>query len=145
MTSWMPSWAAAFRATPACGICPGDMMVQLTAWEVTALLVGEYTPEDVREGAEFAIADGIIALSDTEEAEKQKRFLRVRKMRGTSFQDGAHYFEIGVAGIRLYPRLAPLIVGESALPAGRAGRTNGGLGAWGGGGLGATAASLLSV
>src|SRR5207237_443843 len=77
----------AFRAFTA------DVAVQLTAWEVTALLVGEYTPEDVREGAEFAIADGIIYLYGMEEAEKQKRFLRVLKMRGTSFVAGAHFFE----------------------------------------------------
>src|SRR5436190_7487662 len=54
-----------------------DVVVQLTAWEVTALLVGAYTPQDVQQGAEFAIADGIIDLSDTVEAAKQKRFLRV--------------------------------------------------------------------
>src|SRR5438270_2649456 len=61
-----------------------DVVVQLTTWEVTALLVEAYTPENVQQGAEFAIADGIIDLSDTAEAEKQKRFLRVLKMRGTS-------------------------------------------------------------
>src|SRR5919204_3469362 len=88
-----------------------DVVVQLTAWEVTALLVGEYTPEDVREGAEFAIADGIIYLSGREEVEKQKRCLRVLKMRGTAFLDGEHFFEISAAGITPYPPPPPPPVG----------------------------------
>src|SRR5918911_874224 len=94
-----------------------DVVVQLTTWEATALLVGEYTLEDVREGAEFAIADGIIYLYGLEEVEKQERFLRVLKMRGTSVLDGEHFFQIDTAGITLYPRLAPSAVGEAALPA----------------------------
>src|SRR5205085_10868205 len=97
-----------------------DVVVQLTAGAVTALLVGEYTPEDVREGAEFAIADGIIYLSDTEQAEKQKRLLQVLKMRGTAFLDGEHFFEIGTAGITLYAPLVPSPVGAHALPPGGA-------------------------
>ena len=128
----------AFRAFTA------DVVIQLTAWEVTALLVGEYTPEDVREGAEFAIADGIIYLSGREEAEKQKRFLRVLKMRGTAFLDGEHFFEIGAAGITLYPRLVPALVGEYALPAGRAGSTIAGLREMLGGGLVTSTATLIS-
>src|SRR5918911_5370622 len=121
-----------------------DVVVQLTTWEATALLVGEYTPEDVREGAEFAIADGIIYLSGREEAEKQKRFLRVLKMRGTAFLDGDHFFEIGAAGIALYPRLLPTLVGAYALPAGRAGSTIAGLREMLGGGLVTSTATLIS-
>jgi circadian clock protein KaiC len=120
-----------------------DVVVQLTAWEVTTLLVGAYTPEDVQQGAEFAIADGIIYLSDTEEAVKQKRFLRVLKMRGTAFLDGNHFFEIGAAGISLYPRLVPALVGEYALPAGRAGSTIAGLRELLGGGLLPSTATLI--
>jgi circadian clock protein KaiC len=128
---------AAFRAFTI------DMVVQLAAWEVTALLVGEYTPEDVREGAEFAIADGIIDLSDTEEAEKQKRFLRVLKMRGAAFLDGEHVFEINAAGITLYPRLVPAPGGADALPAGRAGSAIAGLRELLGGGLLPSTATLI--
>ncbi len=36
-----------------------DLAIRLSAWEVTSLLLGEYSAEDVREGPEFAIADGI--------------------------------------------------------------------------------------
>jgi circadian clock protein KaiC len=120
-----------------------DVVVQLTAWEVTALLVGAYTPEDVQQGVEFAIADGIIDLSATAEAEKQKRFLRVLKMRGTSVLDGEHFFEIGAAGITLYPRLAPMMVGGPALPARRAGSTIAGLRELLGGGLLPSTATLI--
>ncbi|HKO24696.1 MAG TPA: ATPase domain-containing protein [Chloroflexota bacterium] len=120
-----------------------DVVIQLTAWEVTALLVGAYKPQDVQQGAEFAIADGIIDLSDTVEAEKQKRFLRVLKMRGTSVLDGEHVFEIGAAGITVYPRLAPTMVGEPALGAGRAGSTIAGLRELLGGGLLPSTATLI--
>src|SRR5205085_3552987 len=143
-----------------------DVVVQLTTWEATALLVGEYTPEDVREGAEFAIADGIIYLYGLEEAEKQARFLRVLKMRGTSFLEGEHLFEIDAAGITLYPRLAPAVWGEDAstfafgakeadraspdrpdggeaVPAGRAGSTIAGLREMLGGGLVTSTATLI--
>jgi circadian clock protein KaiC len=120
-----------------------DVVVQLTTWEATALLVGEYTLEDVREGAEFAIADGIIYLYGLEEAEKQERFLRVLKMRGTSFLDGEHFFQIDAAGITLYPRLAPSVVGEAALPVGRVGSTIAGLREMLGGGLATSTATVI--
>jgi circadian clock protein KaiC len=120
-----------------------DAVVQLAAWEVTALLVGAYTPEDVQQGAEFAIADGIIDLSGREEAEKQKRFLRVLKMRGTAFLDGEHFFEIGAAGITLYPRLVPVLADAYALPARRAGSTIAGLRELLGGGLLPSTATLI--
>jgi circadian clock protein KaiC len=84
-----------------------DVVVQLTTWEATALLVGEYTPEAVREGAEFAIADGIIDLSGAEEAQQQTRILRVLKMRGTSFLAGAHAFEIDASSLTLSPAAGP--------------------------------------
>lgn len=98
-----------------------DLAIRLSTWEVTSLLVGEYGPDDLREGTEFGIADGIIYVYGTEEAAKQKRFLRVMKMHGTRFFAGEHFFEIGPQGITLYPRLAPEVAGEYESPAERAG------------------------
>src|SRR5262249_17840885 len=65
------------------------------------------------------IADGIIYLYGTEEASRQRRFLRVLKMRGTDFFAGEHFFEINESGIELYPRLDPLALGEYTTPTGR--------------------------
>ncbi len=121
-----------------------DLAIRLSAWEVTSLLLGEYSAEDVREGPEFAIADGIIYLYGTEEAEKQKRFLRVMKMRGTSYYSGEHYFRIGVDGITVYPRMLAEAVGAYAVPGNRIGSAVEGLSAMLGGGLFASTSTLLS-
>ncbi len=91
-----------------------ELMLRLSTWEVTALLIGEYTEEDIREGAEFSIADGIIYLFGTEEGGQQKRQLRVMKMRGTGYFAGDHVFQIGGDGITVYPRMNPQIIGEYA-------------------------------
>lgn len=91
-----------------------ELTLRLSTWEVTALLIGEYTEDDIREGAEFSIGDGIIYLYGTEEGGQQKRLLRVMKMRGTGYFQGDHVFEIGPGGISLYPRMNPQIVGEYA-------------------------------
>lgn len=88
------------------------LTVRLSVWECTALLVGEYTENDVRERPEFAIADGIIFLHGTEEGIRQERRLRIMKMRGTGFFGGEHAFEINGFGITLYPRMSPVVSGE---------------------------------
>jgi circadian clock protein KaiC len=121
-----------------------DIAIRLSAWEVTALLVGEYSAEDVREGPEFAIADGILYLYGTEEAEKQKRFLRVMKMRGTPFFAGEHFFEIGAEGITLYPRMAAGITGEYEFPGNKKGSAVAGMTEMLGGGVFESTATLIS-
>lgn len=121
-----------------------DIAVRLSAWEVTSLLVGEYSVEDIREGSEFAIADGIIYVYGTEEAQKQKRFLRVMKMRGTSFFAGEHLFDINSQGIIVYPRMAPSVVGEYAFPGGRIGSAIEGLTEALGGGIMESTSTLIS-
>lgn len=98
-----------------------DLSVRLATWEVTSLLVGDYCDEDISTKPEFAIADGIIYLYGTEEVEKQKRFLRIMKMRGTPFFAGEHLFEITSAGISVYPRMRPEVVGEYEFPGVRIG------------------------
>ena len=98
-----------------------DIAVRLSLWEATSLLVGEYGVEDIREGAEFAVADGIIYLYGTEEMEQQKRFLRVMKMRGTHYYGGEHFFDINSNGITVYPRMSAMVTGEYLFPGGRLG------------------------
>ena len=121
-----------------------DLSVRLSAWEITALLVGEYSADDLQEGPEFGIADGIIYLYGTEEAERQKRFLRVMKMRGTHFFAGEHFFDIGPGGITLYPRLVPEVAGEYQFPGGRAGSAVEGMDEMLGGGLFESTSTLIS-
>jgi circadian clock protein KaiC len=76
---------------------------------VTAFLVGEYSIDDVVSQPEFAIADGILHLSGTDETFRQKRYLNVIKMRGADAFLGRHYFEIDEYGIKLYPRMLPTV------------------------------------
>lgn len=104
-----------------------DLTVNLSLWEATTLFVGEYTLESLVKGPEFAIADGIIYLYGTEEAEKQKRFLRVMKMRGASVFAGEHVFRISGDGIEVFPRMNPEVMGEYAFPGTRAGSAIDGL------------------
>jgi circadian clock protein KaiC len=99
----------------------GDLMTMLSTWEVTSFLVGEYSDQDIREQPEFAIADGIIYLYGTEESLRQKRYLRIMKMRGTAIFSGEHYFEISNNGLTVYPRMNPEVIGEYATPEGRIG------------------------
>lgn len=89
-----------------------SVMGTLSTWEVTALLVGEYAEEEIRQQPEFAIADGIIYMYGTEETSHQKRYLRVMKMRGTAVFAGEHSYEIRENGITVYPRMNPEVVGE---------------------------------
>ena len=122
-----------------------ELAVRLAAWEVTTLLVGEYAEADLRAQPEFAIADGIVYLYGTEEAERQKRFLRVMKLRGTPFFAGEHFFVIGADGLRVYPRMNPGIVDTSYVLSGeRAGSVIEGLNAMLGGGLFAASTCLIS-
>jgi len=89
-----------------------DLMILLTAWEVTSVLVGEYAFEDIASQAEFAIADGIIHLSGTEEPQRQKRYLNVIKMRGADAFLGHHSYDIGRGGVAVYPRMIPRVTGD---------------------------------
>ena len=69
------------------------------------IFVGEYTPEEIAQSPEFAVADGIIELSNEDTGPINRRFMRVRKMRGTSYLDGRHSVCIDPAGFTIFPRL----------------------------------------
>ncbi|MCU0490350.1 MAG: AAA family ATPase [Chloroflexaceae bacterium] len=120
-----------------------DLAARMATWEVTAVLVGEYSDDDLRGEPEFAIADGIIYLYGTEEAERQKRFLRVMKLRGSAVFSGEHYFDIGPTGVSVYPRMQPGVVGEYAVPTERLGSLVEGLDELLGGGLFNATATLI--
>ena len=98
-----------FNSTQEFRAFASDVVILLTTWEVTALLVGEYTLDDVIREPEFAIADGVLHLSGSDESVRQKRYLNVLKMRGTDAFLGRHYFEIDKTGISLYPRMFPRV------------------------------------
>jgi circadian clock protein KaiC len=77
----------------------------LSAYEATTFLVGEYGEEHVGVLPEFAVADAIIQFSRKELGARDERYLRVRKLRGSSYREGMHGFRIADRGLDIYPRL----------------------------------------
>src|SRR6185295_17520918 len=122
-----------------------ELMVRLAAWEVTSLFVGEYSHEDIWDQPEFGIADGILYLYGTEEPHIQKRYLRVMKMRGTSYFSGEHFFDITSDGVNVFPRMNPAVIGEYQTPTGRLGSAMSGLSEMMDGGLQNGTSLLLIV
>lgn len=77
----------------------------LSAYDVTTFLLGEYTQDDIRRYPEFAVADGIIELARQPLSTRDERFLRVLKLRGSTYRAGQHAFRITASGLEIYPRL----------------------------------------
>ena len=77
---------------------------QLTTWEVTSFLIGEYTlPE--RQHPVFTVADTILWLSEDVDRNSAARKLRVAKIRGRSPMPGLHTFRLTAAGMQVFPRI----------------------------------------
>ena len=77
----------------------------LAAYNTTVLLIGEYRHEDIATFPECAVADGIIELARKALGTRDERYLRVFKLRGSSYRQGFHAFDITEEGIKVYPRL----------------------------------------
>jgi circadian clock protein KaiC len=83
-----------------------ELAVQLMAWETNVFLLGEYGPTDIATNPLFSIIDGLIQMSQREQAGEQQRFIQISKMRGTAHSRDEHSFSIGDAGIEIYaPRV----------------------------------------
>jgi circadian clock protein KaiC len=93
-----------------------DLAGLLSAYETTALLLGEYTTEDIQQYPEFAVSDSIIQLARQPLGTRDERYLRVIKLRGSSYREGQHAFRITNDGIQLYPRLISPRVATSYVP-----------------------------
>ena len=77
----------------------------LTAYDATSFWIGEYTADMMTDLPEFAVADGILELTRTQTGTRDDRYLRVVKLRGSSFLDGYHYFRLTAAGLEVFVRL----------------------------------------
>lgn len=82
-----------------------DLAGLLTAYDATAFLLGEYGAEEIGSFPEFAVADGVIQLARNSLGTRDERFLRVLKLRGSSYLEGLHAFRITDDGLDVHPRL----------------------------------------
>ena len=95
-----------------------DLAVHTSTWGAVSLLVGEYTTEEMATLSEFAIADGIIRLSNRRHELRAIREVEVTKLRGANVVTGGHFFEIGGDGLSFFPRVrGPEDPGAEAAPA----------------------------
>jgi circadian clock protein KaiC len=83
-----------------------ELTGRLTARAISSLWVGEYGAEDGLESSEFAVADGVIELTTKRSGERSSRYLRVLKLRGSTFLSGDHSYRLSGDGLTVYPRLA---------------------------------------
>ena len=94
-----------------------EMTALLSAYGTTAFLLGEYTEDDILEYPEFAVADGIVELSRLRLGNRDERYFRVYKLRGSDYLEGAHAFRITSSGLDIYPRLVSPRIPEGYEPA----------------------------
>jgi circadian clock protein KaiC len=78
----------------------------LSATSTTAVWNAPYTREQAPEEAEFAVADGIIALDIRQMGAREVRVMQVLKLRGSSYRSGEHAYRITNEGFEVFPRLA---------------------------------------
>ncbi|MEA3202136.1 MAG: circadian clock protein KaiC [Thermoplasmata archaeon] len=79
-----------------------DLSVRLSSAACTTLLLGEYEDVDSADGAEFAVADGIIKMRRGTLNGEPQRMIRVNKMRGQPMNMGEFPFAISGRGIHVY-------------------------------------------
>lgn len=79
-----------------------SLLRQLTASGATVMATAEQTDEANDDDLRF-LSDGVVQLERTPAG----RFCAVTKMRGSGFEEGAHYYGLGGGGMVVYPRLIP--------------------------------------
>ena len=94
-----------------------ELTALLTAYGTTAFLLGEYTEDDILLYPEFAVADGIVEMSRRRLGNRDERYFRVYKLRGSRYLEGAHAFRITEGGLDIYPRLVSPSIPEGYEPA----------------------------
>lgn len=80
------------------------LALHLTTWEVTSLLIGEYTEAEQRQPL-FTIADGILWLTQAADRNSVVRKLQAVKVRGQAQMPGLHTFRITDDGLQIFPRI----------------------------------------
>ncbi len=82
-----------------------DLTVHTASWGAVSLFLGEYTPAEILDSSEFAIADGIIRFGTRHEELTAIREVEVLKLRGAAYVTGRNFLEIDSNGLRFFPRV----------------------------------------
>ena len=83
-----------------------ELAGRLSASPLSSFWVGEYGEEELGNAPEFAIADAIISLATSRTGQREGRWLRIMKLRGSEFAPGEHAYRISADGLDVFPRLA---------------------------------------
>jgi circadian clock protein KaiC len=78
--------------------------LQMTSWQATTFLIGEYLTPEAESTPVFTVADGILWLSQSLQRNSMVRKMQVVKMRGQAQVPGLHTFRISNEGIQVFPR-----------------------------------------
>lgn len=81
----------------------------LASWQVTALLVGEYSEPELRDNPVFTVADGLIWLTQSAEQNSVVRKLQIVKLRGQESVPGLHTVRITNDGLQAFSRTMGLL------------------------------------
>jgi circadian clock protein KaiC len=103
--------------------------MQMTSWQATTFLIGEYLAPEAESSPIFTVADGILWMSQNMHHNSMVRKMQVVKMRGQAQAPGLHTFRISDSGIRIFPRAivqpvdalkpaAKMSTGEQRIPMG---------------------------
>ena len=78
--------------------------MEMTSWQATTFLIGEYTLPAADASPIFTVADGIIWLTQNIYRDTMVRKIQVIKMRGQAQQSGFHTYRIQDDGLHVFPR-----------------------------------------
>ncbi|CAN5234625.1 serine/threonine protein kinase [soil metagenome] len=78
--------------------------VQMTSWQATTFLIGEYPTQEEESSPVFTVADGIVWMSQHVHRDAMVRKVQVVKMRGQAQRPGLHTFRINDDGVEVFPR-----------------------------------------
>jgi circadian clock protein KaiC len=76
--------------------------IQLSGWQATTFLVGEYLSESDPPSV-FTVADGLLSLFQSVQRNSMVRKMQVLKMRGQATSPAIHTFRITSSGIEVFP------------------------------------------
>lgn len=93
-----------------------ELTIQLMAWEANVFLLGEYGPRDIETNPLFSIVDGLVLMSQREQAGEQQRFIQIVKMRGTEHSRDQHAFSISADGIEVFAPRVTIVREETRVP-----------------------------